>query len=389
MGKQSLIFGLALGLSACAHEAPPAPVAPAPSAPQWLCRPDRPTDPCRDADLTATELLPDGSQVVVPHHAAEHPRADCFYVYPTVDLDLIPGNHASFTDDRAMRATTLAQAARFNEACALWVPLYHQVTIGTYLQDPATLEHGLALAFADVERAFAEYLAVADRSRRLVLIGHSQGAEMVVRLLRRFFDDDAALRARLLLALPIGGDVDVTPGSTRGGTLKNVPTCTRANETACIVAYRTYSAGEVIEPDRFAPPPGRETVCVDPAALDRGDPPASTERLSRAYFAIWPGFRRFMHGVSEVRTPFVMVRNFYEARCVRGPGSYAYLEASPAPLAGDRRTSPVDFHDKRLRIGKLGLHVLDLQLTQGDLVDMVARRVAHAQERAQDKDDLQ
>jgi hypothetical protein len=345
------------------------------AAAAWLCRPDLPADACRSADLTATELRSDGSRVVVAHHAAEHPRVDCFYVYPTVDLELVPGNHTDFADVRKMRATTLAQAARFSETCALWVPLYRQITLGTYLQPTEMLERGLAVAFADVERAFAEYLAQADRTRKVVLIGHSQGAEMVIRLLRRFFDDDPAMRARLLLAMPIGGDVDVAGGSVRGGTTKNIPACSRPNEAGCIVAYRTYAAGERVDPDRWAPPPGRETVCVDPAAIDRGSA-REPHPLSRTYFAVWPELRGHMRGIDDVTTPFVLLRDFYTARCVRGPGGYAWLEAAVTSSTSDARTSPVDLRDRRFRIGKLGLHVLDMQLAQGDLVDMVARRVA-------------
>ena len=352
----------------------PQAVAPPPPAVAWLCRPGLARDACRDADLTATELLSDGTRVVAAHHPAQHPRVDCFYVYPTVDLELVPGNHRDLADDRHVRAVTLAQAARFSEACALWVPLYHQVTIGTYLQPRETLERGLAIAFADVERAFAEYLATADRTRKIALVGHSQGAEMVMRLLRRFFDDDPALRARLLLAMPIGGDVDVTAGALTGGTTKNVPVCTRPSETGCIVAYRTYARGETVEPDRWAPPAGRETVCVDPAAVDRGVAQTDVLPLSRAYFALRPEVRRFMHGTADVKTPFVLLRDFYAARCVRGPAAFAYLEAAPVPSGADARENPVDFRDKRFRIGKLGLHVLDLQLAQGDLIDMIARR---------------
>ena len=377
-----LLASLLLGLSgsACAHggtvssssDSARAAVAGVRAAPRWLCRPDLPLadDACRSADLSATELRADGTRTVVAHHAAEKPLVDCFYVYPTVDLELVPGNHQDLADTRRMRATTLAQAARFTEACALWVPLYHQVTIGTYLQAKDILERGLAIAFADIERAFAEYLAHADRSRKIVLVGHSQGAEMVNRLLRRFFDDDPAMRARLLLAMPIGGDVDALTSDTRGGTTKNIPACTRPDETGCIVAYRSYAAGEHVDPDRWAPPPGHETVCVNPA------PTAEPRHLSRSYFAVWPELRRFMHGIEGVTTPFVMLRGFFTARCVRGPEGYAWLEVSSAAAADDTRKSPVDLHDRRFRIGKLGLHVLDMQLTQGDLVDMVARRAA-------------
>ena len=56
-----------------------------------------------------------------------------------------------------------------------------------------------------------------------------------------------------------------------------------------------------------------------------------------------------------------------------GPG-YAWLEISTAAAANDERRSPVDLHDRRFRIGNLGLHILDMQLAQGDLVDLVARR---------------
>jgi hypothetical protein len=329
--------------------------------------------------------------VIVPHHAAAHPAADCFYVYPTVDLELVPGNHDDFRDVRKMRATTLAQAARFTETCALWVPLYRQVTIGTYLQSKDRLERGLSIAFSDIERAFAEYLARADRTRKIVLIGHSQGAEMVVRLLRRFFDDDPALRSRLLLAMPIGGDVDVLAGDTRGGTTKNIAACTRPEETGCIVAYRTYAAGERVEPDRWAPLAGHETVCVDPSLADRA-PVASASssapphRLTGATFAVWPELRGFMRGIEGVETPFVVLRDFYGVRCVRGPGGFAYLEVSAAPLPGDTRTSPVELRHRRFRLGNLGLHVLDLQLAQGDLVDMVARRVSRLERLDHDSD---
>lgn len=355
---------------------------------RWLCGEGVEGEGCRSADLTATELRADGSRERVAHRASARPPVDCFYVYPTVDLELVPGNHANLAENRSARMATVAQAARFSEVCALWVPLYRQVTLGTYLQPADVLERGLRIAFSDVESAFAEYLARSDGSRKMVLIGHSQGAEMIVRLLRKHFDTaaDAAMRARLLLALPIGAEVDVAAGRTTGGTFANIPVCTQPNETGCVVAYRTHAAGEPVDPDRWAPPQGRETVCVNPAALDTGAAPSEPRLLSRAYYALWPELRRFMFGVSDVTTPFVVLRDAYLARCVRGTSGYAYLEVRsapppPPPRAPDGsalRPDPVDLHDRRFKIGKLGLHVLDMQLAQGDLVDLVARRVKGA-----------
>jgi hypothetical protein len=308
-----------------------------------------------------TELAPDGTRSVAPRPAAKDPPADCFYVYPTVDLDLVPRNHEDLSDTRRMLAVTLAQAGGFRETCALWVPLYRQVTLGTYLQAKDVLEHGLARGFDDVDRAFREYLAVADPKRKIVIIGHSQGGEMAIRLLRKYFDRDGAMRERLVLGMPIGAEVEAPAGTTKGGTFENLPACTRPLETKCIVAYRTHETGKPVDPDRWAPRAGYDTVCVDPASLD-----APGTLLSRAVFPVvdvWNGETR-TPGLEGVTTPFAARSNFYAAGCTRGDRGYAYLG--------------VDFHERRFQRGKLGLHILDMQLPQGDLVALVKRRLYSA-----------
>jgi hypothetical protein len=344
---------------ACSRAASaPAPHDEPPKA-RWLCRPDRPNDACLAADLTITEIHEDGARSVAPRVAAKDPAVDCFYVYPTVDLELVPGNHEDLSDTRRMLSVTLAQAGGFRETCALWVPLYRQVTIGTYLQSKDVLERGLARGFEDVERAFREYLAVADPKRRIVVVGHSQGGEMVIRLLRKFFDRDEAMRARLVLGMPIGAEVEVPVGATKGATFANLAACTRPLETGCIVAYRTHASGKHVDPDRWAPHPGNETVCVDPASLD-----APANRLSRSVFPtvdVWGGRVR---GLEDITTPFAARSNHYAGGCTRGERGYAYLG--------------VDFDDPRFEKAKLGLHVFDMQLPQGDLVALVKRRLYSA-----------
>jgi hypothetical protein len=337
---------------------------------QWICQPGTALDACK-TELTATDLEPDGTRKPLPHHAAAHPKVDCFYVYPTVDLELVPGNHEDFADTRRQTRTTLAQVGRFNEVCGVWAPLYRQVTIGTYLMSKKRLERGLAVAFADVSAAFREYLSRADPSRKIVLVGHSQGGQMVVRLVKKFFDHDPAMRARLLLAMPIGADVETAAGKATGGTFDEVPVCTKPNETGCVVAYRSFAAGLPVDPpSRWLPSPGHVSACVNPATLDGGD-----GRFARAYFPAYGAVRRFLRGVDGVTTPYVALPDFYSGRCVTEPSGFAYLEVSASPRAGDPRVSPVDLH-RKLGFGKMGLHLLDMQLEQGDLIAMIARRAA-------------
>lgn len=346
-------------LCACSRAVPPPVLHEEPKA-QWLCRPDRADDPCARADLTVTEIHEDGTRSIAPRVAAKDPPADCFYVYPTVDLDLVPRNHEDLTDTKKMLAATLAQAGGFRETCALWVPLYHQVTIGTYLQPADERERGLARAFEDVDRAFREWLAASDPKRKVVIVGHSQGGEMVIRLLRKYFDRDEAMRARLVLGMPIGAEVEVPIGATKGATFANLPACTRPLETQCIVAYRTHASGKHVDPGRWAPKPGHETVCVDPASLD-----GPANRLRRAVFPKVDVFGRAIRDFDDVTTPFAARSNHYAGGCTRGDRGYAYLG--------------VDFADDgRFDRAKLGLHTLDMQLPQGDLVALLQRRLYSA-----------
>src|SRR5271170_1799716 len=148
MRSARLMIGLQLALlGSCAAPPPAVPAVPEtkryddPSA--WLCLPGR-DDACA-RDLSATVLHPDGTRTIERRAPAGDPKIDCFYVYPTVDLSLIPGNHDDFQDLTAMSAVAASQAARFRETCAVYAPLYRQVTIGSYFHED-TLESRLAFA---------------------------------------------------------------------------------------------------------------------------------------------------------------------------------------------------------------------------------------------------
>ncbi len=333
----------------------------------WLCLPGR-ADACA-RDLDATELRADGTRDVVRDAPAPASNVDCFYVYPTVDMGLGPANHEDFADIEPMARTAAAQVARFRSVCSMYAPLYRQVTIGTYLRKASFAEPYFAVAESDVVDAFLHYMGQYNRGRKIVLIGHSQGAQMITRLIQRLFDGDPAMRERLLLAMPIGWRLEVAKGKTIGGTFANVPMCTRAGETSCVVAYRSYSAGTNPAPPRDKPSAGHESICVNPSELVNG----VARTFSRSFLPVSGAFRTWMKGVEDTTTPFVLLRSFYSGSCVDGPDGFRYLAVSATPAAGDARVSPVDFSNRFL-VGELGLHVLDMQFAQGDLIELVAQR---------------
>jgi hypothetical protein len=338
----------------------------------WLCRPDLPGDACHQ-DLTATEIHPDGSRTVQKHQSVAEPKVDCFYVYPTVDMRWIARNHESFDDLEPMRRTALAQAARFSEVCAVYAPLYRQVSIGTYLSGRDRRERFLEVAFSDVHDAFLHYLGQYNHGRKVALIGHSQGGDMVVRLLRELFDEDPALRQRLLVAMPIGTQLEVPRGRRTGATLRNVATCQSDQELGCLVAFRTHRENAKLDSAPFEAAPANEQVCVNPADL------AGNERktLSRTYLPSTPDAKKRLRGIDDVQTPFVLYRDYYAARCQDGPQGYRYLGVAPAREPQEKRVDPIDLENAFLN-GGLGTHILDMQFTQGDLIDLVAKKAQAA-----------
>ena len=322
-------------------------------------------------DLTdATSFRPDGSRVVVRDEPKPGwDQVDCFYVYPTVDMRMYSANSEDFSDLSAITRAAVGQVARFRNVCRLYVPLYRQTSFGSYFRSAEERRPYREVAVSDVFDAFLHYMGQYNQGHKIVLVGHSQGAEMTIALMKRFFDDDPVMREKLLIAMPIGWSMDVLPGQTTGGTFQNIPMCTKKGETGCVIGYRSYAADQHANVGKSVPSPGHESICVVPAELAHGK-----GTFSRSYFGRPPPPLHLI-GTEDVGTFFVMLRDYYRGQCVQGPNGLRYMAIGDAPVPGDRRVSPVDlslpfFH------GVLGLHLLDMHFPQGDLVDLVAERAA-------------
>lgn len=332
----------------------------------WACHPDR-TDSVCNEDLTAVEVHPDGSTSIVDHSADPNPAADCFYVYPTVDLRLTPGNHEDLTNDVAPRRTTLQQAARLTERCRVYAPLYRQATLGCYLIDRAVAQPYFDIAYADVLDAFEYYLAEKNDGRGFVLYGHSQGAQIVSRLVRERVEPDAGVLERMVAAHPIGWPIATDLGGSTGGSFATVPVCAATDEVGCATSYRSYAAQNGFITDAYRE--GDVGICVHPGDVPGGGPAL----LSRTYLpAQLTGAGSHPPGVAS-QAPFVLYRNLYRATCVEQDGAKA-LEVALASEPGDQRSSPLDF-DLALFQGTTGTHLYDVHLALGDLIDLMGAEI--------------
>jgi hypothetical protein len=154
----------------------------------WLCRPDT-ADAC-DRTRASTAVRYDGSLVTEPRERPAPDRAalDCFYVYPTVSAQ--QASNADLSVEREEREVAFAQASRFSDVCRVWAPVYRQRTVRSLsdLEDTAADSAANRTALASLTAAFRDYLADDNNGRPIVFIGHSQGAAMLMRMMRTEVD---------------------------------------------------------------------------------------------------------------------------------------------------------------------------------------------------------
>lgn len=339
----------------------------------WLCLPGR-EDACA-ADLTATRVNGNGRTKVVRFKPAKDAKADCFYVYPTVSYDETSNSDMEIGEEE--RAVAAAQIARFRSVCNVYAPMYRQVTI-TALRKiliGQTTDADPALAYRDVAAAFEEFIAARNNDRPFVLIGHSQGARLLTQLVARRIEGSSEAE-RMLSAMLIGFNVEVPSGELVGGDLQRTPLCTDADEIGCAIGYVSFLSSN--------PPPantrfgrteneGMTAACVNPTAL-------LGNRTAQAFLANEPFTQSGRPPAPwttrrEVETTWVTVPGLLETTCMDEDGA-SYLSVKVNANPSDPRTD--DIGGEVMFAGSplpdWGLHLLDVNVVQGDLIELVERQ---------------
>lgn len=317
----------------------------------WLCGPAAEDDACL-GDLDATVVAADGSRSLEPFTYAQDPPVDCFYVYPTVSEASATTAPLEVSD--AERFVAQAQAARFGAVCQVVAPVYRQVTLAGLLTSfrDATQR---AIGYGDVLAAFEEHVAAGDRP--YVLVGHSQGAQVLTQLIAERIEGDPDLHARLVSALLLGGEVEVPWDADVGESFQVTPACTATEQIGCVVAYNAFAEEPPLGALFGRSPTDRRILCVNPAALEGGS------ATLRPYLPT--------RGADEpFDTPFATAEGGVTAEC-RTAGNASWLQVDVDP---DREVSVAP--DQLGNGPAWGLHTGDVNLALGDLVDLVDAQIA-------------
>jgi pimeloyl-ACP methyl ester carboxylesterase len=378
----------------------------------WACTHGSKSDIC-DEDYSLARVEADGSAVAEPYKQADDNGLDCFYIYPTMDMDVTAGNHDNPKEHVLQDQIIRTQAGRFGEACRVYAPYYRQGTIGSYDVTPEKATPVFMKAYADIAAAFEYYLKNWNNGRLVVIMGHSQGGQMSSYLLHTFFDGarkvstvpgsemSNEIRARLVVALPLGSNIFIERGATNGGIFSDIPLCTSLEQTGCVIHYRSYPEGydftETMlgsvklnnsfadrgylnrrmsaDTDTFA--------CTNPSvtALPAGDsatdifgkPLAGDVRVLTGSYLIGISASEGLESVTGL--PYQDVPGRYTATCRFEPGFGDYLAIGLHDVPGktDVRGDPGNV---KTSTGGLGLHMQDYNIPFADLIAQVKAKLA-------------
>ena len=344
----------------------------------WLCRPGRTDDACA-IDLTTTVIAANGT--MTKETWAGNPKApiDCFYVYPTVSMD--QSTNSDMTAGNEERNVVRQQFARFASQCRPFAPLYRQVTLNGLRAAMAggklVLDRGVQ--YDDVLEAWNHYLKNDNGGRPVAIIAHSQGSFIMTRLIAEEIDGKPA-QSRLVSAILLGTNIPVPKGQDVGGAFKKIPLCRKPDQTGCLISYASFRS--------TLPPPantlfgrvtgdGMDSVCTNPAALGGGSGPLHAY-LTGAGSLIASGApqkHQWVANGAAIETPFVSVPGMLTAKCATNEnGSYLELTVNGDPADPRADDIPGDLGMMGRVQANWGMHLVDVNIAMGNLVDIVARQ---------------
>lgn len=193
---------------------------------------------------------------------------DVFFLHPTtLTADSLAGVvwNASLFDAKLNAKTDytsiLYQASVFNGSSRIFAPRYRQAHIYSfYSKDTLLAKNALALAYKDIEEAFAYYLEHYNKGRPIIIAAHSQGTLHAGMLLKKYFDH-TSLQQKLVAAYIVGLGVPET-------YFQLLQPCNTPTETGCINAWRTFRTSFI--PD-YIKEEKEKTIVVNPLSWTTTD----------------------------------------------------------------------------------------------------------------------
>lgn len=317
---------------------------------------------------------------------------DVFCIYGTVDPTPVNPNDAAIIpiDDPGYKfkayCAVLGEYSQYAQFGRIYAPYYRQVNMATFNIPDFSASNQirqakiLDTAVTDVIGAFDFYMKHNNNGKRVILLGHSQGAILLTMMLRKFECDTGHFREyldKIFLSVLVGMESGpyVIKNTLSGGWLQNIPICVNPLDTACVMSWGTHQYGMTFSsiPNTNHIAENNQLVVMnymysslDTSVHNMKMDPLTYIPPSDVSCSVYPKiFFREPLSDYDVTTDFIGYTNMYTGY-IGNPDAANYgLLIERKSVAGDHRSDPLDsasFSD---------LHIWDMYVSSCDVIDLI------------------
>ncbi len=266
-------------------------------------------------------------------------NVDVFYVYPTAwyKADPLEPDFCAIDNPIMLTGSQKAfnsQATAFETAGNIYAPYYRQADAAFTLTLPPAERWAVidSIPAKDAIAAFDHYIKNYNNGKPFILVGHSQGAQVLLILLNEYMSEHADVYARMVCAYVIGYPVTAEFMNAS----KHLKFAGGADDTGVIVSYNTQSPS--VAPGANIVMSGEIGLVINPINWKRDETPASAEESigsnmpvdAQGNFGLIPNFAdariNLAKGVIECSS--VDENAMYQISGAMGPGVYHSFDIS-------------------------------------------------------------
>ncbi|MFH0865290.1 MAG: DUF3089 domain-containing protein, partial [Bacteroidota bacterium] len=312
---------------------------------------------------------------------------DVFCIYPTTAPYIAVAQNFAICDSQKTRArAALWEYNQYTQFGRIYAPYYRQASLAAIAlphllpgsrQKQADI---LDTAVTDVIGAYDYYIKHDNHGKKVILLGHSQGAIMLALMLRKMETDTVKFQThldRIFLAVLVGMECGpyVAKDSLTGGWWQTIPICQNPLDTDCVMSWATNLYGmpftsvkNDVSINEILMNKGYLYSTLDTSIHEVKMDPLNYIPPTDVSLSVYPLYCFGSHDY-DVSTRFIGYTNMYH-------GSIENPDAANYGLMIERLTVPNDYRYNPLDSADYGdCHKWDMYVSQGDVIDLIWQKI--------------